>query len=120
MADDYRAPVMALYTELGTWQAVADACNGTNLTHSAGYYQQIATGRIQTPSADTRAGIAGAPTFQQSLLKCDFSKDRRKTVHLYDDDHAAGNLERLRTGATWPAVVHSWRLAHELMYHDAE
>jgi len=42
---DYAALVTALYTKLEGWQAVADACNGADLAHSAGYYQQVATGR---------------------------------------------------------------------------
>jgi len=113
MAANYSALVMALYADLGTWRAVSVACNGANLTHSAGYYQQVAIGRIKTPSAETRAGIAAAPMFQQSLLKSHFSKDRRKTVHLSDNDHEAGNLERRRIGVTWPEMVHLWRLAYE-------
>jgi len=110
---DYAVLVQALYDVLGGWQLVADACNGGKLAHSAGYYQQIATGRIKTPSTETRAGIEGAPEFQQSLLKSRFSKDGRKTAHLHDEDHAAGNLERERTGATWPEMVHLWRLAYD-------
>jgi len=118
MVNDYRAVVMALYAELGTWRAVASVCNGANLTHSAGYYQQVAVGRIKTPSAETRAGIDAAPAFQQSLLKSHFSKDTRKTVHLSDNDHRAGNLERIRIDATWPEMVHLWRAAYELMRRE--
>ena len=108
-----RAPVQALYAELHTWQAVADACNGDNLSHSAGYYHQVATGRIQTPSAETCAGIERAPAFHQTLLKRDFSKDMRKKVHVWNDDHAAGVLERARIEATWPEMMHLWRLAYD-------
>ena len=102
----YAALVAELYARLGTWQAVADACGGL---HSPGYYQQVARGRIQKPSEATLAGIVAATESPERLLKCDFSKDTRKTVHLSDDDHAAGNLERERLGLTWPEMVAKWR-----------
>jgi len=66
--------VRALYAELGTWQAVADCCNRQTLRHSAGYYQQIATGRIKEPSEPARLGIEAAPETLERLLKRDFSK----------------------------------------------
>ena len=113
MGADYAALVAALYAHLGRWQAVADACNGDNLSHSAGYYYQVASGRIQMPSIEACAGIERAPAFHQTLLKRDFSKDMRKKVHIWDDDHAAGALERARIGATWPEVMHLWRLAYD-------
>lgn len=115
---DYAALVTALYAELGRWQAVADACNGTALTHSAGYYYQVATGRIKKPSVETCVGIERAPVFHQALLKRDFSKDTRKKVHVWDSDHAAGSVERERTGITWPAVIHLWRQSHDLMRRE--
>ena len=44
-----------------TWQRVADLCNdGTGMHHSAGYYQQVATGRIQEPNDATRQAITQA------------------------------------------------------------
>lgn len=103
----------ALYAELGRWQLVATACNGGKRTHGPGYYHQIASGRIQTPSAATRAGIESALEWHQSLLKSRFSKDRRRKVHLLDDDHAAGGAERIRLSTTWPELMHLWRLAYE-------
>jgi hypothetical protein len=75
---DYAVLVRALYDVLGTWQAVADACNnGTQ--HSAGYFQQVARGRIRKPGAATAAGIERATECPESLLKCDFSRVSFKT-----------------------------------------
>ena len=115
---DWTAAVKALYDELGGWKEVANACNGADLTHSAGYYQQVATGRIKKPNAETRLGIENAPEYQESLLKSRFSKDTRKTVHPFDADHAAGNLERIERGLTWPQMIHEWRKSHALMRRE--
>jgi hypothetical protein len=66
---DPAALVTALKAKLRTWQAVADACNnGTR--HSAGYYQQVASGRIRKPRAATVAGIRRAVASAETLLKC--------------------------------------------------
>ena len=111
---NYAALVQALYAlPDASWDDVALWCNGDNLSHGRGYYLQIASGRIKTPSAETCAGIAGAPTYRQHLLTCDVSNDTRKTVHPHDDDHAAGNLERLRLGIGWPAMFHRMWVAYE-------
>ena len=106
--------VLALYRALGTWQRVADVCQyGRKRRHSAGYYQQVATGRIVNPSKATLAGIARAPESAERLLKRDFSKDTRKTTHVFFDDFVAGNRERIRLGLTWPEMVHLWREKYE-------
>jgi hypothetical protein len=106
---DFAALVSALYRRLGTWQRVAEACNDGRLHHSRGYYQQIASGRIQQPSEAARAGITSASESHERLLTCDVSKDTRKTVHISDACFTAGNLERKRLGLTWPEMVASWR-----------
>ena len=70
--------VAALYRALGTWQAVADACNdGTGASHSAGYYQQVATRRIRKPSEATRAGITRALVSVERLLKRRLAREAR-------------------------------------------
>ena len=61
-----------------TWQRVADLCQyRRKRRHSAGYYQQIATGRIRNPSAETLAGIVRAPALAERLLKSHFSREAR-------------------------------------------
>ena len=66
---DYAALVAALREELGIWQAVADACNGDALTHGAGYYHQIESGRIKNPSKQAKEGIRLAVASAKTLLK---------------------------------------------------
>ena len=105
---DYAAMVTALYRKLGRWRLVAEACND-GAAHSAGYYQQIARGRIKTPDARTAERIACV----FSAFSAPRTRDARKTVHLCFDDLEAGNSERKRIGATWPEMVHLWRLAYE-------
>ena len=114
---DYAALVMALYDELGRWQAVADACNnGTR--HSAGYYQQIAKGRIRKPAAATAAGIEQATECPESLLKCDFSRVMYEmrdmqcpTVEIMPDDEnrpksrAGGNIVAIRAAVARAAAA---------------
>jgi len=96
-----------------TWQQVADLCNdGTGILHSAGYYQQVATGRIQEPNAATREAITQAASIFSSF-SASRTQDTRKTVHLSPEDWEAGNLERLRLGLTWPEMVHLWREGYE-------
>ena len=105
---DAAALVMALRAGR-TWQRVADLCNdGTGILHSAGYYQQVATGRIQSPNDATREAITQAASIFSSF-SASRTQDTRKTVHLYPEDWEAGNLERLRLGLTWPEMVHLWR-----------
>jgi hypothetical protein len=49
----------ALYEHYGRWQRVANACSKHGAAyHSAGYYQQIATGRIKTPDDATSQSLA--------------------------------------------------------------
>ena len=111
---DYATAVKALYALPGaSWDDVALWCNGDNLSHGRGYYLQIASGRIQTPSKETCAGIAGGLAYRERLLTSNVSNDTRKTVHPHDDDHAAGNLERLRLGLGWPAMFHRMWVAYE-------
>ena len=97
--------VLSLYRALGTWQAVARVCNGKALHHSAGYYQQVATGRIRKPSAATVAGIERAAACPVPLLKRDFSNAPRFGFTV---TYALG--ERLRSakiarGCTWDVLL---------------
>ena len=99
--------VAALYRALGTWQAVADACNDGR-DYSRTYYWRIARGTLPA-SAGTAENIAREVT----LVTSPRMRDTRKTVHLCSDDHEAGNLERIRLGLTWPEMVHLWREKYE-------
>ena len=105
--------VAALYRALGTWQEVADLCQyGRKRRHSAGYYQQVATGKIANPSKATLAGIARAPALAERLLKRDFSRSARFGLTV---ERSIG--ERLREskdarGWTWDETL---RNAAELM-----
>ena len=99
--------VAALYAHLGTWQLVADACNERR-DYSRTYYWRIARGTLHA-SAETAENIAREVT----LVTSPRLRDTRKTVHLYPDDHEAGNLERIRLGLTWPEMVHLWRVRYE-------
>ena len=110
---DYAAMVTALKARLGTWRRVAKTVNGKRLRHSFGYYQQVATGRIEKPSEETAARIESALACPTLALTSNVSKDTRKTVHLSDDDFEAGNSERERLLLTWPEMQHLWRLAYE-------
>ena len=100
-ASGLRELVQALYRELHTWRAVATACNGDTLTHGPGYYHQIATGRIGTPSEEVRAGIELAPVWLERLLTRDVSKAPRRNVsfssQLWDDMQAM----RRDLGESW-------------------
>ncbi|HUT58875.1 MAG TPA: hypothetical protein VNA25_13595 [Phycisphaerae bacterium] len=85
-----------------TWQRVADLCNdGTGILHSAGYYQQVATGRIQEPSAETLAGIVRAPALAERLLKCDFSRVARFGLVVEHSRGLATNQWRKSRGLKW-------------------
>ena len=98
--------VQALRDEGRTWQAVADLCqHGRKRRHSAGYYQQVATGRIANPSKATLAGIARAPALAERLLKRDFSRSARFGLTV---EHSIG--EKLRSvkiarGWTWDRTL---------------
>lgn len=98
------ALVRTLYDRLGKWQAVADACNdGNGVDHSAGYYQQVESGRIQKPSKATLSRIVQATESPETLLKCDFSKNTRY-----------GFTARRKLGLR----VTAWRNAHGLTFNE--
>ena len=60
MATDYAARVQALYAELGTWRAVATACDGAFWRPRGSYYRSIAKGAIKRPGAISRRRIVAA------------------------------------------------------------
>jgi hypothetical protein len=109
---DYAALVTSLYDKLGTWQAVADACNGKRLHHSRGYYQQVATGRIQKMQTETKAGIERALACPTLALTSNVSKVPRFGLVAEHSLGTAVNQWRNRHDLTW----NEWlRKAHELM-----
>ena len=59
------------------------------------------------------AEATGRPASNISALTSRRTQDTRKSVHPYTEDWEAGNLERLRLGLTWPAMVHLWREKYE-------
>jgi len=105
--------VQALYRALGSWQRVADTCNDdTEVCHSAGYYQQVATRRIRKPSEATRAGITRALVSAERLLKRRLAREARGGLAV-----RLTTRERLRSvkdanGWTWDETLQS---AAELM-----
>jgi hypothetical protein len=101
---DYAALVSALYDELGTWQAVADACNnGTQ--HSAGYFQQVARGRIRKPGAATAAGIERAVASAETLLKCPRTREARGGLTCRRSTWLKLRSAKNRRGATWDELL---------------
>jgi len=112
---DYAALVRALKQDR-TWEQVADICaNGKR--YAPMYYWKVARGQIAKPGARARRGIVSAARALSAsrITGLDLPTVRavRKTVHVHDSDFAAGNLERKRIGATWPEMVHLWRLAYD-------
>ena len=97
--------VAALYAKLGTWQAVADACNGKALRHSAGYYQQVAVGRIAKPSKATRAGMVSATESQESLLKRAEMRVPRGGIVVQRSLWLRLQAVRLRESWTWDELL---------------
>lgn len=96
--------VAALYDRLGRWQAVADACSdGGGVAHSAGYYQQVASGRIKNPAKATLERIVWATESPLTLLKRDFSRTPRY-----------GFTARRKLGLR----VTEWRNAHGLTFNE--
>ena len=57
---DYAAMVTALKEQLGTWQAVANACNTQGHDYTPAYYWRVDNGDIKTPGRKARLGIAAA------------------------------------------------------------
>ena len=98
---DYGTLVTALYARLGTWQAVATACNDGELHHSRGYYQQVASGRIRKPSAETCAGIENAPESLERPLTSNVSKRQRGNVSFSIDTRRGIGEIRNAQGLTW-------------------
>ena len=98
--------VTMLYSILGRWQRVANECmaRGASL-HSAGYYQQIARGRIKQPDVATAEAIR--------RTECDFSafsatrtRVARKNVSVSLD--VAARLEAAKSArgdVTWDALL---------------
>ena len=110
--------VAALYAHYGKWRLVAKACNdGTGMEHGPGYYQGIGDGQTKRPHRAALSAIyreaRKLPASITVALKQRRTQEARKTVHLYPDDHEAGNLERIHLGLTWPEMVHLWREKYE-------
>ena len=106
---DYAALVRVLKARLGTWQAVADACNDGTLRHSAGYYQQVAIGRIRKPEAaeaNKRTAVAETP------LKCPRTRDARYSLTVRRSRGLAVNRWRIGHELEWDEWMEK---AHELM-----
>jgi len=70
----YAALVQALYEYHGRWQLVANAVNGEELHHSAGYYQGIAGGQTKRPNTKALTAIwrevENLPASITAPLKC--------------------------------------------------
>ena len=102
---DYAQLVRDYYERWGTWQAVADACNGDTLTHGTGYYIQVSTGRIKTPSNRTAAGIVNAQAFQQSLLESKASAMPRGPITCRRSLWLRLRAAKRRDGLTWDELM---------------
>jgi len=107
----------ALYLHHKRWQKVADVCNDTTLSHSAGYYQGISGGQTKNPHRAALSAIyreaRKLPGTSTVVLKPPRKLETRKAVHICQQDHTEGNVERERLGLTWPEMVHMWRSAYE-------
>jgi len=99
---DAAALVEALYQHFHRWQDVADACNGKRLDHSRGYYQQVASGRIRKPSAETCAQIERALESPERLLTSNVSKRPRGNVSFSIDTRQ--ELREIKTARGWTWV----------------
>lgn len=99
---DAAALVRALYQRLGRWQRVADAVNAADgVEHSAGYYWQVASGRIERPSDATVASIKAATESPERLLKSNFSKKSRFGLTVDRNVGLRLRSVKIRNGWTW-------------------
>lgn len=57
---NYAALVAALYDKLGTWQAVANACQQGVEYFAPNYYRKVSRGEIKKPGAAAMRGIWAA------------------------------------------------------------
>jgi len=110
---DWRAATLALYAALGGWQQVANACVINGHAYSPGCYWNIAEGKTRRPTLAVRkailAGLACTPACLSLAVNASLVQNGRSTVHIFYEDQAAGNLERIERGLTWPQVIHEWR-----------
>ena len=97
--------VRKLYRVHGRWQAVADACNSNGTEHSAGYYQQIATGRIKHPADAVCKGIERAITSAETLLKCRLRRVPRGGLTIRRDLWEKLRRRRVERGLTWDELL---------------
>jgi len=102
---DYAALVTALYAELGGWQEVAIACNGSAHAFTAGCFWNIAEGKTLKPTLPVRkailAGVASTPaclSLAVNASRCDLG---RKKVWYSDELRDAQQALRLELGETW-------------------
>ena len=108
---------LALYDALGGWKEVSDACTVNERAYSPGCFWNIAEGKTRKPTLAVRkailAGIARTPECASLAVNASLVQNGRSTVHLFYEDHAAGNLERLRCGFTWPEMIREWRREYD-------
>ena len=64
------------------------------------------------------AGLARTPECLSLAVNASLVQNGRSTVHIFYEDQAAGNLERIERGLTWPKMIHEWRKSHALMRRE--
>jgi hypothetical protein len=100
---DYAALAKALHARLGTWQAVADACNNGR-AYSRTTYWRIAQGTL--PASPAIAEAISRVAAEVTHVTSPRTRDERKTVHCCCD-----TFERLaaaksaRGDVTWDALL---------------
>lgn len=103
---DYAALVTALYKSLGRWQKIANECSNRGATyHSAGYYQQIATGRIKHPDSDTATAIERTVGDFSAISASRRRAARRGLVVCPSVFARLESAKIARGGVTWDALL---------------
>ena len=102
---NYAALVLALKAKLGRWEDVADACNGTRLSHPGSYYQRIAMGNLKVPHLAARNGIRRAAKkhleYALTAVNGTFKHDTPLGVSISRQTGSAINQWRIERGMTW-------------------
>ena len=100
---DYAALAKALHARLGTWQAVADACNNGR-AYSRTTYWRIAQGTL--PASPAIAEAISRVAAEVTHVTSPRTRDERKTVHCCCDTFKRlAAAKSARGDVTWDALL---------------
>ena len=100
---DYAGLVRTLHAKLGTWQAVADACNNGR-AYSRTTYWRIAQGTL--PASPAIAEAISRVAAEVTHVTSPRTRDERKTVHCCCDTFKRlAAAKSARGDVTWDALL---------------